>query len=108
VALPQAGRWYPPQYQGVVMGIAGAGNMGVVLDTLFAPWIAETYGWRTVYGVLLALMVLVLAIYLFAAKDAPGEKAKISLSLSASPLRCRSISPRNITRPAWPRASWWR
>ena len=42
VALPQAGRWYPPQYQGVVMGIAGAGNMGVVLDTLFAPWIAET------------------------------------------------------------------
>lgn len=34
VALPQASRWYPPQYQGVVMGIAGAGNMGVVLDTL--------------------------------------------------------------------------
>jgi NNP family nitrate/nitrite transporter-like MFS transporter len=32
VALPQASRWYPPQYQGVVMGIAGAGNMGVVLD----------------------------------------------------------------------------
>ena len=52
VALPQAGRWYPPQYQGVVMGIAGAGNMGVVLDTLFAPSIAETFGWQAVYGVL--------------------------------------------------------
>src|SRR6266568_4172446 len=25
VALPQAGRWYPPQSQGLVMGIAGAG-----------------------------------------------------------------------------------
>ncbi len=80
VALPQAGRWYPPQYQGVVMGIAGAGNMGVVLDTLFAPWIAETYGWRMVYGVLLALMVLILAIYGFAAKDAPGTKTMTSLS----------------------------
>ncbi|MEK7840969.1 MAG: MFS transporter, partial [Pseudomonadota bacterium] len=35
VALPQASRWYPPQYQGIVLGIAGAGNMGVVLDSLF-------------------------------------------------------------------------
>src|ERR1035438_4301665 len=26
VALPQAGRWYPPRLQGVVMGLAGAGN----------------------------------------------------------------------------------
>ncbi|BDV36079.1 MFS transporter [Methylocystis iwaonis] len=80
VALPQAGRWYPPQYQGLVMGIAGAGNMGVVLDALFAPWIAETYGWRTVYGVLFALMLAVFAIYAIAAKDAPGAKATISLS----------------------------
>jgi nitrate/nitrite transporter NarK len=28
VALPQAGRWYPPRMQGVVMGLAGAGNIG--------------------------------------------------------------------------------
>jgi NNP family nitrate/nitrite transporter-like MFS transporter len=34
VALPQAGRWYPPNIQGVVMGLAGAGNIGVVLNSL--------------------------------------------------------------------------
>ena len=28
VALPQAGRWYPPRMQGVVLGLAGAGNVG--------------------------------------------------------------------------------
>ena len=28
VALPQAGRWYPPKMQGVVMGLASAGNIG--------------------------------------------------------------------------------
>ena len=87
VALPQAGRWYPPQYQGVVMGIAGAGNMGVVLDTLCAPWIAETFGWRAVYGVLLALMVVVLAVYAFAVKDAPGAKTAIGLTDYAKLLR---------------------
>ena len=45
VALPQAGQWYPPKSQGIVMGIAGAGNIGVVIDFLFAPKIAELWGW---------------------------------------------------------------
>jgi MFS transporter, NNP family, nitrate/nitrite transporter len=29
-ALPLASRWYPPQLQGLVMGIAGAGNSGTL------------------------------------------------------------------------------
>ena len=28
VALPLASRWYPPEHQGLAMGIAGAGNSG--------------------------------------------------------------------------------
>jgi len=79
VALPQAGRWYPPQYQGVVMGIAGAGNMGVVLDTLFAPSIAANFGWRAVFGALLIPMALILAYYAIAAKDAPVARRKLSI-----------------------------
>ncbi|MBI3275185.1 MAG: MFS transporter, partial [Methylocystis sp.] len=70
VALPQASRWYPPHYQGVVMGIAGAGNMGVVLDALFAPWIAENFGWQAVYGALLAPMLVILAFYMLVVEDA--------------------------------------
>ena len=30
VALPLASRWYPAEYQGVALGIAGAGNSGTV------------------------------------------------------------------------------
>lgn len=80
VALPQASRWYPPRLQGVVMGIAGAGNMGVVLDTLFAPSIAEHFGWRGVYAALLVPMLAILAFYIFAAKDAPRAINRIPLS----------------------------
>ena len=87
VALPQASRWYPPQYQGVVMGIAGAGNMGVVLDTLLAPSIAEHWGWQAVFGCLLIPMVMVLAYYAFAAKDAPGERKPMSLQAYGALLR---------------------
>lgn len=87
VALPQAGRWYPPQYQGLVMGIAGAGNVGVVLDTLLAPSIAEHFGWQGVFGFLLIPMALILAYYLVAAKDAPGAKRPVSLPAYGSLLR---------------------
>ena len=80
VALPQASRWYPPQFQGVVMGIAGAGNMGVVLDTLFAPSIAANWGWRAVYGVLLIPMVAILIYYVLAAREAPAPKKRLSVA----------------------------
>ena len=79
VALPQASRWYPPQYQGIVMGIAGAGNMGVVIDTLLAPTLAEHFGWQAVFGFLLIPMLLILAYYVLAAKDAPGQRQPVTL-----------------------------
>ena len=41
VALPLASRWYPPEHQGLAMGIAGAGNSGSLLATLAAPRLAR-------------------------------------------------------------------
>ncbi|WP_415396367.1 MFS transporter [Sulfurimonas sp. CS5] len=73
VALPQAGQWYPPKLQGVVLGIAGAGNIGVVIDFLFAPKIAELWGWESVFGVGAAMAIVVLIAYTFLAKNAPAE-----------------------------------
>ncbi len=70
VALPQAGRWYPPHMQGLVMGLAGAGNVGTVLDALFAPRVAAAYGWRAVFGLALIPAVLVLAAYVVFSKEA--------------------------------------
>jgi len=77
VALPQAGRWYPPHMQGLIMGLAGAGNVGVVIDSLLAPRLAAAYGWQAVFGIVLIPVLLVLAVYIWLAKDAPVEvKAK--------------------------------
>ncbi len=46
VALPLASRWYPPEHQGLALGIAGAGNSGTALAALFAPGLAKAYGWH--------------------------------------------------------------
>jgi len=76
VALPQAGQWYPPKLQGVVLGIAGAGNIGVVIDFLFAPKIAELWGWDSVFGVGAGMAIVVFIAYFFLAKDAPESVYK--------------------------------
>ena len=73
VALPQAGQWYPPKLQGVVLGIAGAGNIGVVLDFIFAPKIAELFGWEAVFGIGGVLNLIVFILYIILAKDAPKK-----------------------------------
>jgi len=73
VALPQAGQWYPPKLQGIVLGIAGAGNVGVVVDFLFAPKIAELWGWEAVFLVGGVLSTIIFATYMFMAKDAPSS-----------------------------------
>jgi NNP family nitrate/nitrite transporter-like MFS transporter len=80
VALPQAGRWYPPKMQGLVMGLAGAGNIGTVLDALLAPRLAAAFGWRAVFGLALIPASLVFAAYSVFSKEAPVEFRKKRLS----------------------------
>ncbi len=76
VALPQAGQWYPPRLQGLVLGLAGAGNIGVVLDFLFAPKIAEIWGWQAVFLVGGVLSTFIFIMYAIMAKDAPADVYK--------------------------------
>src|SRR4051794_29669707 len=71
VALPLASRWYPPQYQGTALGIAGAGNSGTVFAALLAPGIAAAIGWQNVVGLAAVPLSLAFVVYLLAAKDAP-------------------------------------
>jgi len=73
VALPMASRWYPANYQGLAMGIAGAGNSGTLLATLFAPRLAEAHGWHTVFGLAIIPLAAVALVFFVFAKDAPQQ-----------------------------------
>src|SRR5688572_26878149 len=73
VALPLASRWYPPEYQGLALGIAGAGNSGTALAALFAPGLAQAYGWTNVIGIAALPLVIAFVVYLVFAKDAPNR-----------------------------------
>ena len=75
VALPLASRWYPPEHQGLALGIAGAGNSGVVITALLAPSLANHYGWNAVFGLALIPMVVTLFGYWLLAKEPPLRPA---------------------------------
>lgn len=89
VALPQAGRWYPPHMQGVVLGLAGAGNIGVVIDHLAAPRIAAVWGWQAVFGAALIPLSFAFVLYAIFSKEPPGEFKKKNLADYWSLLRQR-------------------
>jgi len=75
VALPLAARWYPPEQQGLAMGIAGAGNSGTLIATLFGPRLAQHYGWHAVFGLALVPVVIVLFAFFLLARNCPSAVA---------------------------------
>ncbi|MEC3909177.1 nitrate/nitrite transporter [Sphingobium sp. CR2-8] len=72
IALPLASRWYPPEHQGKAMGLAGMGNSGTVLASLFAPMLAKLFGWNAVLGLACIPLTIVFVVYMLMAKDAPN------------------------------------
>lgn len=89
VALPLASRWYPPEHQGLALGIAGAGNSGTALAALFAPGLAQMFGWQNVIGLAALPLAIAFVVYLVFAKDAPERPPPKRLAEYADVLRTR-------------------
>ena len=87
IALPLASRWYPPEHQGKAMGIAGMGNSGTVLASLFAPMLAKLFGWNAVLGLACIPLAIVFVVYMIMAKDAPNAPAPKSIIAYLEPLK---------------------
>jgi NNP family nitrate/nitrite transporter-like MFS transporter len=89
IALPLASRWYPAEHQGKAMGLAGMGNSGTVLASLFAPMLAKLFGWNAVLGLACIPLSLVFVAYLVMAKDAPNAPAPKKMIDYLRPLKQR-------------------
>ena len=112
IALPLAGRHFPPRHQGLAMGIAGAGNSGTVLTTLAAPRLAEHVGWHAVFGLALIPVVLVWGAFALLAKEPPAPERPVAHQRphersSRSPTRgaCAASTPSRSAPSSASRAS---
>lgn len=91
VALPLASRWYPPEKQGLVMGIAAAGNSGTVVANLVAPRIAAIVGWHNVLALTMIPLALVLLAFVLMAKDSPNRAPPLTVASYLGVLRVREL-----------------
>ena len=87
VALPMAGSNYPPKVQGLVLGLAAAGNIGAVLDGFLFPGLAAHFSWARATGAALPLLALAATAVTFWARDL-GQKS----GSAAQALRAFSIT----------------
>ncbi|MBA5876109.1 MAG: MFS transporter [Nitrospira sp. CR1.2] len=71
VAMPVAGRAYPPAHQGLVLGLVASGNIGTVLVLLLAPWWESAWGWHGACGMLSLPLAIVFGLFAFAVREAP-------------------------------------
>src|ERR1700736_1506952 len=88
IALPMAGSSYPPRVQGLVLGLAAAGNVGAVVDGFVFPGLAQHYGWQRATMAVLPLLALTAVAVFFWAEDrstksgsAPRAFAGLAISM---------------------------
>jgi NNP family nitrate/nitrite transporter-like MFS transporter len=87
IALPMAGSSYPPKVQGLVLGLAAAGNIGAVVDGFLFPTLAQRFGWQWATAAALPLLALTaVAVLLWAedrsSKNGGGGRALIGFIVS--------------------------
>src|ERR1700730_11674706 len=73
IALPMAGSSYPPRVQGLVLGLAAAGNIGAVVDGFLFPGLAQGFGWQRATLAVLPLLALTAAAVFFWAAVRRGK-----------------------------------
>jgi NNP family nitrate/nitrite transporter-like MFS transporter len=78
IALPMVSYWYPPEHQGIALGLAGAGNSGTVFASLCAPALAIAFGWQNVLGLATLPLVVAFIFFVLAAKDSPTSPPRKS------------------------------
>lgn len=74
VGVPFVAQWYPPEKQGLALGVYGMGNIGTAIAAFSVPAIRDSAG-QEVAGIVFAAVIVVYAlIWTSLARQAPVEK----------------------------------
>lgn len=75
VGVPFVSRWFPPERQGIALGIYGMGNIGTALSNFIAPRLADALGWQAVFWLFLPALLALALVYWLVGRDAPAPPA---------------------------------
>jgi NNP family nitrate/nitrite transporter-like MFS transporter len=71
VGIAYVSRWYPPEKQGLALGIFGAGNVGAAVTKFVAPFVLVAYGWQVTAQVWAVGLVVMAVVFWFMTTDDP-------------------------------------
>jgi NNP family nitrate/nitrite transporter-like MFS transporter len=85
VGVPFVNRWYPPERQGMALGVYGMGMIGSVAAGFTVPKIAKAWGLAAPFWIAAALIVATAAVFALLARDAaPADPSAPRVSVLAS------------------------
>lgn len=90
ISLTYISRWYPPERQGFILGIAGLGNLGVAGANFFIPSISAQVGVPWVFFSLAITIGVMAVIFWLGTTDLPRPVQPNTLSQSLSVLKHKS------------------
>ncbi|MFZ5825155.1 MAG: MFS transporter [Bacillota bacterium] len=76
VGIPFVSRWFPPEKQGLALGIYGMGNLGTALSALLAPRIAGAASWPWAFFAFIPAVGLMAALFYTGVRDAPRPEGR--------------------------------
>ena len=71
VGVAYVSRFYPPEKQGLALGIFGAGNVGSAVTKFLAPFVLVAFGWQTVAQVWAIALAAMAVIFYLTTRDDP-------------------------------------
>jgi NNP family nitrate/nitrite transporter-like MFS transporter len=79
--------WYPPERQGMALGVYGAGNVGQSLAAFGSPLLAGAFGFKWGFWTFGIVLFVWLLLFLSLARNAPRKGAAKSVKDMLRPLR---------------------
>lgn len=80
VGIPFVSKWFPPQKQGLALGLYGMGNIGTALAAYAAPAIAGSLGWQWAFWFFIVPLIVMAAVFWILGRDAPSSGPRPSLA----------------------------
>lgn len=90
ISLTYVSRWFPPERQGLVLGLAGLGNLGGAAASYTLPIVFNRYGLPWVFWSLSMMIIVVSIIFWFGAKDLPAPAQRKTFKQSMVVLKDQS------------------
>lgn len=87
ISITYVSKWYPPQKQGLILGIAGMGNLGSAVANFLIPMIFNSYGLSWVFWSLAITMAGMSIIFWMGTKDVQRTSEPKTLKESLSVLK---------------------